>query len=98
MLGSGVDVVYPAEHRRTCRLDLGLGSSGFLLPHGPRRQNPSISRPQLGDRGTQPRGDRRPRISKRGAIITANAAAAMGKEVMAVPGPLATLSPKAPMA
>lgn len=88
VLGSGVDVVYPPEHAPLARK---IGERGALLSIFPMgalplayrfpARNWVIAGLCLAVVVVQAAGES-------GALITANAAACMGKEVMAVPGPL----------
>lgn len=88
VLGSGVDVVYPAEHRR---LAAAIEAQGALVSFFPMGSQPKphcfparnwvIAGLSCGVVVVQG-------AARSGGIITANAAAAMGKDVMAVPGPI----------
>lgn len=88
VLGSGVDVVYPAEHAGLAERIESQGALVSFYPIGAKPQPhhfparnwviAGLSCAVVVVQGTH-RG---------GAIITANAAAAMGREVMAVPGPI----------
>ncbi len=87
VLGTGLDVVYPAAHRHLCER---VAESGLLLTEFPLGTGP--------DRGNFPR---RNRIvsglaqgvvvveagEKSGSLITARLAMEQGREVFAVPGP-----------
>lgn len=88
VLGSGVDVIYPPEHGRLAEAIVAQGALLSCFPLGARpvgyhfpARNWVIAGLSLGVVVIQA-------AAGSGALITANSAVAMGREVMAVPGPL----------
>ena len=91
VLGSGVDVIYPPENRRLAReiVESGAVVSQFPLGTPPLAgyfpvRNRLIAGLSLGVVVVEA-------AEKRGSLITAGLAGELGREVMAVPGPLTSL-------